>query len=189
MELEEKILEAAIVVFNQKGIKFTMDDLAKQLEISKKTIYTVFLNKEALLYGMVDYMFDSIKESERSIVENESLSLLEKIRRILVVLPEGYRDLDFSQLYLLKEKYPRIYKKVEYRLETGWETTIALLEQGMAEGVIRPIRIPIFKMMFEASLEQFFQRDILAMNKISYAEALDEVLGILVDGIKREETS
>ena len=45
MELEQKILEAAIVVFNQKGMKFTMDDLARQLEISKKTIYTVFLNK------------------------------------------------------------------------------------------------------------------------------------------------
>ena len=183
MELQQKLLEAAIVVFNQKGMKFTMDDLARQLEISKKTIYTVFLNKEELLYGMVDYMFDSIKESERAIVEDGSLSLIEKIRSILVVLPAGYRELDFSQLYQLKEKYPRIYQKVEHRLETGWETTIALLEQGIAEGVIRPIRIPIFKMMFEAALEQFFQRDILAMNKISYAEALDEVLGILMDGI------
>ena len=183
MELQQKILEAAIVVFNQKGMKFTMDDLARQLEISKKTIYTVFLNKEELLYGMVDYMFDSIKESERAIVEDGSLSLIEKIRSILVVLPAGYRELDFSQLYQLKEKYPRIYQKVEYRLETGWETTIALLEQGIAEGAIRPIRIPIFKMMFEAALEQFFQRDILAMNKTSYAEALDEVLGILMDGI------
>lgn len=183
MELEQKILEAAILVFHQKGMKFTMDDLAKQLEISKKTIYTVFLNKEALFYGMVDYMFDSIKASEQAIVEDESLSLLEKIKKILVVLPDGYRELDFSQLYQLKEKYPRIYKKVEYRLETGWETTISLLEQGMKEGVIRPIRIPIFRMMFEAALEQFFQRDILAMNQISYTEALDEVLAILVDGI------
>ena len=183
MELQQKLLEAAIVVFNQKGMKFTMDDLARQLEISKKTIYTVFLNKEELLYGMVDYMFDSIKESERAIVEDERLSLIEKIRSILVVLPAGYRELDFSQLYQLKEKYPRIYQKVEYRLETGWETTIALLEQGIAEGVIRSIRIPIFKMMFEAALEQFFQRDILAMNGISYTEALDEVLGILMDGI------
>lgn len=184
MELKERILEAVIVVFNEKGIKFTMDDVAKQLEISKKTIYTVFQNKEALLYEMVDYAFDSIKESERAIMEDSSLSLIEKIRRILVVLPAGYREVDFSQLYLLKEKYPKIYKKLEYRLETGWESTIALLEQGIKEGVIRPIRIPIFKMMFEATLEQFFQRDILVMNHISYTEALDEVLGILVDGIK-----
>ena len=41
----------------------------------------------------------------------------------------------FRQLYQLKEKYPEIYHQVEVRLETGWETTIALLEQGMQEGV------------------------------------------------------
>lgn len=98
-------------------------------------------------------------------------------------MPEGYREIDFRQLYILKDKYPEIYRQVENRLETGWETTIALLEQGMEEGVIRRIDIPILKMMLEASLEQFFQRDVLLRNKISYTEALDEVVNILVDGI------
>ena len=49
--------------------------------------------------------------------------------------------------------------------------------------MIRRIDIPILKMMLEASLEQFFQRDVLLRNKISYTEALDEVVNILVDGI------
>ena len=98
-------------------------------------------------------------------------------------MPEGYREIDFRQLYILKDKYPEIYRQVENRLETGWETTIALLEQGMEEGVIRRIDIPILKMMLEASLEQFFQRDVLLRNKISYTEALDAVVNILVDGI------
>ena len=89
-------------------------------------------------------------------------------------------------LYQLKEKYPEIYHQVEVRLETGWETTIALLEQGMQEGVIRPVRIPILKMMLEASLEQFFQRDILLQNEITYAQALQEVVGILMYGIASE---
>ena len=111
------------------------------------------------------------------------MDALQKIHTILGVMPECYQDVDFRQLYQLKEKYPEIYHQVEVRLETGWETTIALLEQGMQEGVIRPVRIPILKMMLEASLEQFFQRDILAINRISYAESLDEVLGILMDGI------
>ena len=103
--------------------------------------------------------------------------------RCVQSLPEGYREIDFRQLYILKDKYPEIYRQVENRLETGWETTIALLEQGMEEGVIRRIDIPILKMMLEASLEQFFQRDVLLRNKISYTEALDEVVNILVDGI------
>ena len=159
MQQKEVILEGTIKAFNEKGLKFTMDDVAKILGMSKKTIYTVFRDKESMFLAMVDYMFDSIKESEQQIVEDDALSTVEKIRRILGVIPESYRDVDFRQLYLLKDKYPVIYKQVEKRLETGWETTIQLLEQGMAEGVIRKVSIPIVKMMLEATVEQFFQRD------------------------------
>ena len=202
MELRESILEGTLKAFNQKGLKFTMDDLAGILGMSKKTIYTVFRDKESLFLAMVDYLFDSIKESERQVLENEKLSTLEKIRAVLGVLPESYREVDygssetngsrsyrevdFRQLYLLREKYPNIYKHVEERLETGWETTISLLEQGMKEGVIRPVKIPIVKMMLEAALEQFFQRDILISNGISYQDGLDEVVTILVQGIVAE---
>lgn len=184
MELRDAILEGTIQAFNQKGLKFTMDDLAKLLKISKKTIYTVFRDKEELFLAMVDYLFDSIKESERQVLEDTRLSTLEKIKAIMGVMPEGYKEIDFRQLYLLKDKYPTIYKQVEKRLETGWETTIALLEQGIREGVVRPVRLPILKMMMEAALEQFFQRDILLKHQISYYEALEEVVGILVDGIR-----
>ena len=183
MELRQTILEGTIKAFNEKGLKFTMDDIAYLLSISKKTIYTVFKSKDELLLAMVDYVFDSIKESERAVVENTDMTTLEKIRAILGVLPDGYRELDLRQLYLLKDKYPNIYAQVEKRLETGWEATISLLEKGMEEGVVRPIKIPIFKMMMEAALEQFFQRDILVRNKISYADGLSEVVDILIDGI------
>ena len=185
MELRETILEGTIQAYCEKGLKFTMDDVAKVLGMSKKTIYTVFRDKESLFLTMVDYMFDSIKESEQRVLADDNLSTIEKLRQMLGVLPDGYKDLDFRQLYLLKDKYPTIYKQVEKRLETGWETTIGLIEQGMEEGVIRRVQIPIVKIMLEASLEQFFQRDILITNQIPYNEALEEVVNILVDGITR----
>lgn len=183
MELVKTILEGTIVAFNNKGMKFTMDDIAKILGMSKKTIYTVFKTKDELLLAMVDYLFDSIKESEQEILNDSKLNLVEKIRKVLGVLPEGYKDIDFGQLYLLKDKYPHIYNQVELRLETGWEATISLIEQGMEEGLIRKIEIPILKIMLESTLEQFFQRDILKRHNISYAKALDEVVDILIDGI------
>ena len=98
-------------------------------------------------------------------------------------MPESYKNVDFRQLYMLKDKYPAIYQKVEERLETGWESTISLLEQGIEEGVIRQVSIPLVKMMLEASLEQFFRRDILIRNDMGYVEALEMVVDILVDGI------
>lgn len=183
MELREMILEGTLEVFNRKGIKFTMDDIAKTLNISKKTIYTVFEDKNALFMDMVDYLFDFIKESEEQVLADDTLDTLEKIRKILGVMPESYKNVDFRQLYMLKDKYPAIYQKVEERLETGWESTISLLEQGIEEGVIRQVSIPLVKMMLEASLEQFFRRDILIRNDIGYVEALEMVVNILVDGI------
>ena len=89
-------------------------------------------------------------------------------------------------MYLLREKYPNIYKRVEERLETGWETTLSLLEQGIEEGVIRNVNLCIVKLMLEAALEQFFQRDVLISNGISYQEGLDEVVSIIVRGIERK---
>ncbi len=186
MELKETILEGTLEVFNKKGIKFTMEDIAKVLSISKKTIYTVFEDKESMFMAMVDYLFDSIKESEEQVLRDGNLSTLEKTRKILGVMPESYKNVDFRQLYLLREKYPAIYARVEERLETGWEGTIALLEQGMREGVIRKVSIPIVKMMLEASLEQFFQRDILIRNDLGYMEALEEVVSVIMDGISVE---
>ena len=88
-----------------------MDDLASLLGISKKTIYTVFPDKNSLVLEMVDYCFSSIKESEQKVLQDLSLDTVGKIRAILGVLPEGYRELDLRQLYQLKERYPEVMKK------------------------------------------------------------------------------
>ncbi len=181
--LKEEILAGTLQVFNYKGMKFTMDDVAHELGISKKTIYTVFKDKKQMLLELVDYLFDNIKDEERRVYEDDSLDTVSKIRRILGVMPNSYKELDLRQLYVLKDKFPDVYTKVEERLENGWEITIELIEKGMSEGVIRNIKIPILKMMLEASLEQFFRRDILIENRITYQEGLDEVVEILVDGI------
>ena len=182
-ELKENIMQGTLQAFNQKGLKFTMDDIAKILGISKKTIYQVFRDKEALFLETVDYLFDRIKDSEQKIVENQEMDTLQKIHTILGVMPECYQDVDFRQLYQLKEKYPEIYHQVEVRLETGWETTIALLEQGMEQGVLRRVSLPILQRMISASIEDFLADRTLEQQGITYTQALDEMVAILWEGI------
>lgn len=184
---KERILKATLDVYKEKGIKFRMDDIAKELSISKKTIYVIFKDKKALINEMVDYCFDSIKECEKEVIEDCSLSTIDKIKKILGVMPSTYADIDLTQLYVLKEKYPLTYKKVEARLESGWEVTMKLLEQGQEEGVIRNVSLPLFKSIFEASLEQFFKRDVLVRSHLTYNEALMEIVSILVEGIRVKE--
>lgn len=183
-EQKERILKATIQAFNEKGLKFTMDDLARILGMSKKTIYVEFTDKNSLFLAMVDYLFDGIKESEEEIINNTDIDIVDKITTMLGVLPESYKDIDLRQLYMLKDKYPVIYKRVEERFENGWQQTIELLKEAMEEGKVRKVNVDIFKMMMEAALEQFFQRDILIYNSLSYEEGLKEVVGILMNGIK-----
>ncbi len=183
-EQKERILKGTIQAFNEKGLKFTMDDLARILGMSKKTIYVEFTDKNSLFLAMVDYLFDGIKESEEEIINNTDIDIVDKITTMLGVLPESYKDIDLRQLYMLKDKYPVIYKRVEERFENGWQQTIELLKEAMEEGKVRKVNVDIFKMMMEAAIEQFFQRDILIYNSLSYEEGLKEVVGILMNGIK-----
>ena len=183
-EIKEEIMHACIVLFNEKGLKFTMDDVAGYCHISKKTMYVVYSDKEDLFLAVVDYLFDGIKESEREVVKDNKLTTLEKIRKILGVMPESYKELDFGKMYLLKDKYPSIYEKVEKRLETGWETTIELMEQGVKEGVLKPVDLSMVKLMFEATIEQFFRRDVISKSRLSYGEALNQVVDIIIEGIR-----
>ena len=183
-EQKERILKGTIQAFNEKGLKFTMDDLARILGMSKKTIYVEFTDKNSLFLAMVDYLFDGIKESEEEIINNTDIDIVDKITTMLGVLPESYKDIDLRQLYMLKDKYPVIYKRVEERFENGWQQTIELLKEAMEEGKVRKVNVDIFKMMMEAAIEQFFQRDILIYNPLSYEEGLKEVVGILMNGIK-----
>ncbi|MBO4242879.1 MAG: TetR/AcrR family transcriptional regulator, partial [Clostridiales bacterium] len=165
-------------------LKLTMDDVAKELKISKKTIYKEFSDKEELFETMADFVFDKIKEREEEILVLDDLSTLDKLRQLLSALPEGYRDINFRELSPLKDKYPKVYKKVQRRLETGWEPTIKLLEQGKSEGVIREdADLDIVKLMLEASLERFFEKDVMKGSKKNYNDHLNEVVDILLKGI------
>lgn len=182
--IKEKIMDATIIEFNEKGLKFTMDDIAKRLEMSKKTIYTVFQDKESLCMETVNYCFNAIKESEQAIIEDETLSLQEKIRRTLIVLPDRYQDIDFRKIYGGKEKYPKIYQEIMHRLSSGWEPTIALLEEGIATGQLRKFSVSVFKSMVESSINGFMSGNELLECDVTYEEALEEMLEILWNGIE-----
>ena len=183
MELKERILEAAIDVINEKSYKFTMDEIAKNIEISKKTIYTVFPDKESLFLETVDYCFGKIKECERKIIEDPELDIVEKIRKVLIVLPERFVGLDFRQIYQLRENSPRIFQKIERRIENEWEPSIALLEEGIRQGKIKPISILVLKAMLQGAMEHFIGNKVLIEYGISYEDALEKMMDIIMQGI------
>jgi AcrR family transcriptional regulator len=183
-KLRQDIILSTIEVFNDRGVTFTMSDVATNIHISKKTIYKEFDTKEELLDTVVDYIFDNIKAKEEQIMNDKSLSTVDKLRKILGAMPENYRDIDFQNVYPFLEKFPDVYRKMQYRLATGWENTISLIEQGKKEGVVRKnVDIRFIKVMLEASIEKVLSDDMLSRTGINYIDALDQIVDILVNGM------
>lgn len=183
MELKERILDAVIEKFNDKGLKFTMDDVARRLGISKRTLYTAVNDKEALFIEAVDCVFGDIKESERRIAEDPSIDIVDKLKRILIDLPQKYKTIDFRKLYDLKSKFPRIYTKIESRIETEWDATFQIMDQAMAEGRIRRISLPVFQSIVSGTIEFYLSRSILLDSQIAYEDALEQMLDVIFNGI------
>jgi len=178
-----RILDEAARQFDKKGIKFTMDDLARSLGMSKKTIYTVFEDKRSIMTETIDRFFDDALLEEEKILNDDSMSLVEQLKAIIGRVPERYTQKDLAQLYVLKEKYPSVYRHWQHCRENYWEGVGMLVNEGIESGEIRPVCVPILKTMFQSTIEQFFQDDVLIKNHISYREALSQVASILVDGI------
>lgn len=181
-ELCVKLRAAGMALFRREGLRFTMQQAAEAIHISKKTIYTVYPSKEALLLDMVDDAFAHIHARKQGIIDGPG-TLTDKLRAVIIALPEEYTALDLQQMDLLDEKYPRVAARVREHLETGWEPTLALLEQAMGEGVIRRVSLPVLQRMISASIEDFLADRTLDAQGISYTDALDEMISILLEGL------
>lgn len=184
-EQKTKIVEGGIKLFKTHGIKFTMDELANTIKMSKKTIYVLFRDKEALLYYMADYFFNDVEKEEEKIFDDESLSTVEKLRKILGAYPEIYEGYDFTKVFRYKDKYKRVYAHVSERLESGWDLTFRVLDKGIKEGVFRNINHSVFKMTYTSAIESFLMSPTLSEDHISYTDALNELVDIMVFGVKK----
>ncbi len=180
---EEKIILAAIDEFSRQGLKFTMDDIAKRMGISKKTLYSVFDSKEEMFIAIADYCFSDIKREKQEIMLDPELDIVDKIKRILVALPERYKNIGLRAVYQLKDREPKVYERVEEHLRTDWDATITLLNSGMAQGKIKNISIPVFRRMIESTIADFFSNDSLVEAGLTYEQGLEQLIDIVMDGI------
>ena len=169
-ELRARLRAVGMELFRRDGLRFTMQQAAAMMHISKKTIYAVYPSKEALLLDMVDDAFTRIHARKQRILDGPG-TLAEKLRAVIIALPEEYTALDLQQMDLLDEKYPRVAARVREHLETGWEPTLALLE------------LPVLQRMISASIEDFLADRTLDAQGISYTDALDEMISILLEGL------
>ncbi|EGV42880.1 TetR/AcrR family transcriptional regulator [Bizionia argentinensis JUB59] len=111
MTRKQDILESSIANFTKFGSKrFTLDDLAAQLGISKKTIYQYFDGKETLVAESLSYLLDKYLVEIQGIQEDLDLDAIEKV---ITIYKRGFEYLKYFKpafLFGIKKYYPKADK-------------------------------------------------------------------------------
>jgi TetR/AcrR family transcriptional regulator, cholesterol catabolism regulator len=135
----ERILKGSEELFLQSGIRsVTMDDIARNLGISKKTIYHYFRDKNELINILVDKRLKEDCDQLRALI-NSSKNMIEE----LVTMTKGTEDV-FSRInpivvHDLQKYYPDAWMRFQtFKTEFLINTLEMLLFKGIQQGYIRP---------------------------------------------------
>lgn len=136
--MKEKIINKAKEMFLKLGFKsITMDEIACEMCISKKTIYKYFSNKDVLIEKSVEMVHKEIHETIDKIVA-QNFNAIEENFEIKRMFKEMFKSAESSPIYQLKKHYPEVYAKaltsqIEV-CETCFRNNIL---KGMNEGLYR----------------------------------------------------
>jgi AcrR family transcriptional regulator len=169
--MREKILHKAGEMFLNLGYKsVTMDDIASEMGVSKKTIYKYFDNKLNLVEVATIDMHESCLSMINMIVDQGHNPIKENFE-IKEMFKEMFQTADSSPIYQLKKYYPKIHEKVMKKEMVAFSACIrSNLERGIEEGYYRAeMNIELY-IQFYFSLVFFIHESTGDNNKIPELE-------------------
>lgn len=125
-------------MFMKLGFKsITMDDIANEMCISKKTIYKFFANKEMLIAEATQSVHEAVHKT-LSEVRARKLNPIEENFEARKVVKGIFQAADTSPLFQLKKHYPEIYQTVVQREHDECNYFLREnIERGIADGYYR----------------------------------------------------
>ncbi len=136
--MKNKIIQKAAEMFITLGFKsVTMDDIANELGISKKTIYTHFKNKSQLVQEVTMSVFETISHGIDCICEfhKNPIEELYEIKRLVMMHLKNERS---SPQYQLQKYYPDIHETLKANhYQKMSECTLRNLKRGVEMGLYR----------------------------------------------------
>ncbi|MFK5972912.1 MAG: TetR/AcrR family transcriptional regulator [Flavobacteriaceae bacterium] len=136
--MKEKILEKATELFLNLGFKsVTMDDLAHEMGISKKTIYAHYKNKTKLVEECTSELFCIISQGIDHIcsLQKNPIEELYEIKKFAMV---HLKDEKSSPQYQLQKYYPKIYKTIRQKqFEVMQNCVVDNIKRGLALNIYR----------------------------------------------------
>ncbi|WP_130733249.1 TetR/AcrR family transcriptional regulator [Flavobacterium sp. J27] len=188
MERKKEIIEKALTHFLKNGSKIiTMDDIANEFRLSKKTLYSLFENKEALLKDAVDLLWNNFLD-ELTLIKNKEDNPLLKIIAIYKVAIENISNINPIFLISLKKYHHDamdVYKY--YKMFMYKDVVKPLLEEAKTKQLIREdIDIELFhNINFEDIDEKLWKYKVF--ENYSIPQAIDYFIILKLKGILTKE--
>jgi TetR/AcrR family transcriptional regulator, cholesterol catabolism regulator len=138
MDYRQKIIEEGAMMFRTYGIRaVTMDMLASQLGISKRTIYEVFSDKDELLKGVLKWMVEKQREV-MSRIFSESENVIEAIFKMIDLMMDHFKKMSPAFQMDMKRIHRNIQQNREEQIDLPYfSNNSEILKRGIKEGVFR----------------------------------------------------
>lgn len=176
IRMKETILNKSLGLFIKHGFKsVTMDDIANELGISKKTIYQHFSSKSELVKATVDYVFESATAKMKSIAGNCETPIHEHFEMKNCLGDLFGQNIQASTIYQFNKYYPRLSERIQQKKHENYDFTILRnLRDGVEQGYYRKeIDIDFVGKIFFASTTAFFNDEMFI--NLQSTQSIDEL--------------
>lgn len=188
--IEEKraLLKDITESFLSKGFyKTTMDEIAADLRISKKTIYKYFPTKEILLTLIIHGIVFTIRKEFKKILKQDKTSV-EKMLMVSRFFISMASRVNFNTLLEIKKLGPQFWNTVErLRAREIFANFGRLIEQGQAEGYVVAMPKELILQIYIAAIQAVINPDFIVKNEFSMKQAGEMTIEIIFNGAFTEE--
>jgi AcrR family transcriptional regulator len=184
-----RILAAARTQILAAGYSaLTMDVLARELGMSKKTLYAYFSGKDAIVAAVIDDIERSMRGRIEAILDAAELSFVQKLHGLITVVGTQYAAATPSFLSDLQRFAPPLYRKIDDLRSRLLPAFIGrLLITGITEGMVRKDIDPNFAVQFQLQAANGILRpDSLERLGLSAHEAFEKAIGFFFAAVLTE---
>ena len=189
LEIKDRIITKAREQLFRYGVKsVTMDDIANELGISKKTIYQHFEDKDDIVYQLMLSEMNQDK-CEWEELEKTSKDVIERTVKSMDLIKQAFTEINPTAFFDIKKYHPKSWQIFqEHKQNFILASIIRDLKDGIEQGYFRPdIKVDILARMRLEQIELGFDPVIFPPNKFSIVEVELTMLDNFFRGILTEK--
>jgi len=175
----QEILEKTSELFLEFGIRnLNMDDISRNMGISKKTLYLYVKSKEDLIEKL--FLFDQLKwDKKMNLIMEKKLNAIEILFQVSLMVFEEMGRFDPKLTFELKKYYEPIFQDFMVRKQNHTFTQISKnMRRGIAEGLYRKdINVDLVAGLYVRNLVMMHNKDFCIAEDIT----LDQLIEVMFE--------